>query len=771
MGGSKRRGFELFDLRSITAAVVLLWCHPAPGDVTLDGSLGPAGPLPGPDYQVSADLGQQQGGNLFHSFGRFRIESQESVTFQNPASVDNIVGRVTGGDVSDVDGTLRTEGPGGANLWLINPAGIVFGENASLEVQGSFYASTADYVRLGSDGRFAATEPNTTLLSSVPPSAFGFLTDNPAPISVESGFFSPPNANAPTGAVEGGLLVGADRTLALVGGDFVIHGGVLRAPGGRLQLASVGSPGEVMVTESGLDRAPIEQAGVIGILDASLLDAGGVGAGQIFIRAGRLVVANQSRIQTDTSGNRPGIGIDIWADHVEVTSSRIRSLTRGPGTSGTVKVRAKTINLIGSVIDTQSRCDGNAACGHALDVLIEADKIHLVDGGVIVSATFTDGNTGKVIVKAAEKLLISGFQSNITAQNLSRGGGGGGAVEIEASQLDVRAGFIGTTSQGCSIGPCGDAGSIRLVGNEIRLLEGGVISATTFDGGDGGAVVVNAKKSLSIEGHVVGSPLDISGIYSNTQVVGEQASIHGKGGDIAISTAQLVMQGGAISAESRCPGCGDAGNITIHADSLRLYGEEISTLSEQAGGGNISIESNKGLVTLVNSNIRSSVRSGDEDAGNILIKVPAVLTLVEQSRIEANTFGGKGGFIDIQADSVLQSRDSVITAEATAKTGIDGEVNVESPDVDVTAGLQTLPAVFLDATAILPTPCGERSQADVIRLVARPYERLPSSASALRVYLPNMPTTPETLQRDSEATGGPIPQRPKRPPSPCIEES
>ena len=116
----------------VTMTVVALSAY---GGVTLDGTLGPAGALPGPDYQIGADLGRQVGSNLFHSFGQFSINTGESATFSGPNSVSNIIGRVTGGDVSFIDGTLRSTIPG-ANLYLLNPAGVLFGEHAQLDVPG-----------------------------------------------------------------------------------------------------------------------------------------------------------------------------------------------------------------------------------------------------------------------------------------------------------------------------------------------------------------------------------------------------------------------------------------------------------------------------------------------------------------------------------------------------------------------------------------------------------------------------------------------------------
>src|SRR5262245_12303701 len=137
----------------------------AESPIATDGSLGvPAAEVGAgvdslgrpADYLIGADLGALSGDNLFHSFARFGIPTNETATFDGPASVKNVIARVTGGDPSNIDGTLRSTMPL-ADVWLMNPSGIVFGEHAQLDVPGSFHASTADCLGFeGSDDRFYA---------------------------------------------------------------------------------------------------------------------------------------------------------------------------------------------------------------------------------------------------------------------------------------------------------------------------------------------------------------------------------------------------------------------------------------------------------------------------------------------------------------------------------------------------------------------------------------------------------------------------------------
>jgi filamentous hemagglutinin family protein len=117
--------------------------------------------------------GARSGINLFHSFYQFNVGEGQSVYFHNPAGIENIISRVTGGSPSDIRGTLGVSG-GTANLFLLNPSGIIFGLNARLDVGGSFVATTANAIQFGTQGFFSSFDPNPLSLLTVNPSAFFF---------------------------------------------------------------------------------------------------------------------------------------------------------------------------------------------------------------------------------------------------------------------------------------------------------------------------------------------------------------------------------------------------------------------------------------------------------------------------------------------------------------------------------------------------------------------------------------------------------------------
>jgi filamentous hemagglutinin family protein len=232
--------------------------------------------------------GDRRGQNLFHSFGRFDIGATNTANFSNDSGLatSNIIGRVTGGQTSNIFGTIRTTNFGTANLFLLNPAGILFGQTAQLNVGGSFHATTADYIKLGTDGVIYADPAKASALSSAPPSAFGFLTANPGRIDVQAGNL--------TNAFSVLQVPPGDNKLSFVGGPVnvgppagVLRGGFVRAPGGRVNLVSVASAGEAAYDGSGFNVDSFQQLGQINITGGSIVDAKNV-----FIRGGDLAITS-----------------------------------------------------------------------------------------------------------------------------------------------------------------------------------------------------------------------------------------------------------------------------------------------------------------------------------------------------------------------------------------------------------------------------------------------------------------------------------------------
>ena len=263
--------------RLALSGLLLLWALLAVSQgavtsaITGDGTLGTTVTQSGRTYTIGG--GTLRGSNLFQSFERFSVGTGDTATFTGPAGTTNILNRVTGGQLSEIDGRLRST-IDGANLFLLNPSWVLFGPNASLDVRGSFHVSTADVLRFDNGATFSAHLGRESVLTVAPPAAFGFLGNTPSPITVQGS----------------ALRVPEGKALSIVGGDLQVTGNpvltsfgipTLGAQAGRIQLASVASPGEVGF--SPLELAPDLRAdgfarlGRLELSQGALLDVSGNG--------------------------------------------------------------------------------------------------------------------------------------------------------------------------------------------------------------------------------------------------------------------------------------------------------------------------------------------------------------------------------------------------------------------------------------------------------------------------------------------------------------
>ncbi|MCT7959706.1 filamentous hemagglutinin N-terminal domain-containing protein [Laspinema sp. D1] len=194
--------------------------------------------------------GTQSESNLFHSFQEFSLPTNTQVIFDNALDVENIFSRVTGSSISNIDGLIQVNGS--ANLFLLNPNGIVFGPNAQLNMGGSFLASTADRLNFADGTSFSTLPTETVPLLTVSLPVGLQMGPNPGKIIVQG----PGNNLTLTEPVRGSILREnrpnglqiQDKTLALIGGEVELIGGNLTAVGGQIELGSVGANSQVMLT-------------------------------------------------------------------------------------------------------------------------------------------------------------------------------------------------------------------------------------------------------------------------------------------------------------------------------------------------------------------------------------------------------------------------------------------------------------------------------------------------------------------------------------------
>ncbi|HVK57706.1 MAG TPA: filamentous hemagglutinin N-terminal domain-containing protein, partial [Candidatus Kapabacteria bacterium] len=278
--------------RGIAALALLFLSQEAAeciAQVVLDGKFGTSGALTGPQYQIPQEAGSVRGNNLFHSFQQFDLGANDVASFSGAANIQNILARVTGGNASSIDGTIRSE-ISGANFFFINPQGVIFGPNARVDVSGSFAFSSADYLKLADGARFVASlDADDSVLSTAPVSAFGFINSAPGSLQLQ----------------QTSLLANEGQKISLVGGEITLEGASVQAPGGDINVVAVSSPGEVPVNASYLNpagfAAAFPNAGAIGMSGGAKLDTSGEGGGRIVIRGGSLVV-DKSKIEANSLG-------------------------------------------------------------------------------------------------------------------------------------------------------------------------------------------------------------------------------------------------------------------------------------------------------------------------------------------------------------------------------------------------------------------------------------------------------------------------------------
>ncbi|HEU0223614.1 MAG TPA: filamentous hemagglutinin N-terminal domain-containing protein [Paracoccaceae bacterium] len=727
----------------------------AAGEIKTDATLGRAPlALPGPDYAIGPELGRIKGQNLFQSFEAFSLDSGERATFSGPDGIRNIISRVTGGQPSDIDGTIRST-IAGADFYLINPAGIAFGPNASLDLQGSFHVTTADELRLADGTHFSARDPSPSSLTVAAPQAFGFLDRSAGSIALEGS----------------NLTVAPDERVALVGGDVVMARASISlfdiARNGDVTLVAMSRSGAVAVADGRTSGAPNGEIRITGegrprngaFSDGINLSSFG-GGGAVRIRAGSLLVEG-AEIRADNADDDPGGAmIDIQADRISITSPAIQgpsdrlsgsvlaadafgngrggvinigggtivvsdgafisASTFGQGDAGAIRVEADRvlISSAGAEADefTGILSDaGRDAIGRGGEVRISAADLELRDGGEIRSSTFGAGNAGAVDVNAA-RLFISGdrsrglrqtgISSQVQAEALAADEttGAGGTLRVTAGVLELRAdGKIRSITESR-----GNAGTVIVEADQVTLLGGGQISSTARgeSTGQSGNVLLTASESISIFGQsdvFQGRVFPPSSVNASTESRRRDA---GAGGTVTVSAPVIrLADRGEIASEVFGGGDGGAAEIRF-VDLLEVDDAEITTKANTVNAGDIRI-SGQGVIDVRNDGQISSTVSQRESAGDAGdIDIRTGLLIVDAGRIQANGVRGQGGNIDIETDGLIRAPDGVI--QALSALGVSGTVVTSTPEVDLSGGLVVLEGALLDAASQLRERCGAR---------------------------------------------------------------
>jgi filamentous hemagglutinin family protein len=647
-------------------------CAFAQSNIVRDNTLGAESSVVTPNVNINGipseriDGGAIRGANLFHSFQKFNIDSGRGAYFTNPAGIENILSRVTGGNRSEIFGKLGVLG--NANLFLINPSGIIFGQNASLDVRGSFVGTTANAIGFGNRGFFSASNPETSSsLLTVNPDALLFNQIRAASIQ----------NNSVTG-----LRVPSARSLLLVGGDINMDGGGLYAFGGRVELGGSSGVGTIGLNGDGnnlsLSFPNSVERGDVSLSNGSRVDVIAGDGGSIAINARNIEMTGQSVL---LAGIESRLGSDnSKAGNIEVNATGAINLNNRSSINNLVLVEAS---------------------GQGGDVSISASTLQVEGGAGVITSTFGKGKAGNLTVDAQD-------------------------VQLTGTSDDGR--FPSGLSASAQPNSTGDAGDLTIKTNTLLVQDGAQVDASTFSEGKGGNLTVDAKDVQligesadrwfastlgAIAGrNSAGNAGDLA-IKTNTLLVRDGAGVNtstfgkGKGGNLRVDAQDVQLIG--ISANSQLPtalatyavpnSTGDAGDLTIKTNTLLVRdGAQVGASTFSKGkGGDLSVDAQDVQLIGTSSGLGASAQPNSTgDAGDLTIKTNTLLAR-DGAQVLASTFGeGKGGILTVDAkDMQLIGTSSGLFASAEQNsTGDAGDLTIKTNTLLVKDGAQVGTATF-----------------------------------------------------------------------------
>ncbi len=704
---------------------------PVVAQVTSDGTTNTTVNTSGNNFDILNGI--QKGNNLFHSFDKFSIPKSGSAVFNNSTDVMNIINRVTGGNISNIDGLIKSQG--NANLFLINPAGIIFGKNASLDIGGSFFGSTAESILFQNGFEFSALDKTDKPLLTVNVPVGLQMGNNPGAIEVNGSghnltaqdanftpYINPDNVNS--------LQVKPGKTLALVGGDIQLDGAILNVKTGRVELSSV-KDGIVNLNQNNQDfKSNIPQdsnGGNIQLSQKSLVDAG---AGSIAVNGSSVSIKDGSVLLVQNRGLQPAGDINVNAtESLKIngmsTDGKIRSglgnETLG-GSSGNINIVTPRLIIqngggIGSRTFTPAP-GGNISLN--VSELIEVNgfsEINPAASSVIASITFADGKSGDIIASTKQFSILN----SATVSAATFGNGDGGTINIDAQKLDVKGvgfGFFIDTNISTSAYGKGDAGNININTENLNMEGGAFVTTVSHNTGNAGSLTINATNSLQL----IGKDADGRATTINSNVRTNQPFQKlfnlpnvpsGDAGDITINTPFLSVADEAFVSVYNL-GSGDAGILKVNADLIKLDNlGNLSATTTLGEGGDISLQSQS--LQMRRGSFISTSAGGTGNGGNITINTDTLVAL-ENSDITANAENSFGGKVTINSEGIFgtqfrekQTDASDITASSELGAEFSGVVELNTPGIDPNSGITELPANLIDPSNQIVAGCAAQT--------------------------------------------------------------
>ncbi|OUC11735.1 MAG: filamentous hemagglutinin [Alkalinema sp. CACIAM 70d] len=673
---------------------------PTLAQVVPDGSLSTTVTATGQNFTINN--GNLVGGNLFHSFRQFSVPTSGSAFFNNALTVQNIFARVTGGTASNIDGLIKANGT--ANLFLLNPSGILFGPNASLNLGGSFLGTTASRVQFADGTEFSAVNSGTPLLTMS------------APIGLQMG-----NTAAPITVNGSQLKLSAKKTIALLGNNVTFNKGRVTIVDGHVSIGSAAPNNRVKLSVQPfeLDYSSVNQFNNITLSNASTINTSGLMGGAITLQGKAITLSQGSILASHTGGTSPGRGIYLKA-------SELVDLQGVPTSSANTAIAA------------HSQLSATAKGG---DVTIEAPYFRMTNGAAVDLRAIGAGDAGNIIIKAGQVDIVGEALNPVTKQRVGistlasntilGSSGRGGDIRIEATEVNIRDGAeLRASARGK-----GDGGNIHISADRLNVtgetataepafLTGITTSNREYATGKGGDIVLNVRKIAVLNGPGIRTGTYGEGASGNILVNADEVTIAGSsskgvssrffssangnynfnteqlislgqanGGDITFNVNTLnLLDGGRISTSTET--YGRSGKLSIQAQSVNIAGvsrtpaESLLYSLDATGPSGLSASStgpgHAGSVYLSTQNLQLSnqgeiVVSGQKlgDAGNIFIQANNV-RLDQAAKLRAEATAGSQGNINLTAKTLLLRHGSVITANA-AGTANGGNIILNAP--------------------------------------------------------------------------------------------
>jgi large exoprotein involved in heme utilization and adhesion len=656
---------------------------------------------------------------------------------------------------------LGVDGP--ANLFFLNPNGLIFGPNARLDVRGSFIGSTASGLQFGTQGDFNTTTPQPpSPLLTVKPSALLFT-------QMQAGGI----VNRARSTDRTGLTVPTGSSLLLIGGNILSDDGQLTVSGGRIELGGLAAPGTVALTNNddrwqvsfptGVQRSDITLSNegliantgglddiaitgrTITVANTPLLPVVLKGTGISGQRAGDLILNATGTVSFDYSNTQNnGLGnaiveetgrLSITAENISLKRTSLGSVA-GSSNRGTSLNASGTITLDGSFIEAGRNPQAGETSGN---IDITARNLTLTNGSSIsISGITTTNDVGKISLQVLDTLSLFGKSSITTSDNAS-----GGVLDRRSGDIEIQAGALFLNGQDNLISTFSNSsrpGNVQIQADTITV-NGGDIRSTSTGVADGGSIDIQTRVLSVMTGGSVATSSRGAGNSGNLSI-GASEAIEVKGNSpepIQLGDGSSAFVSSRLSASSL--GTGNAGTLTLNTGRLSVLDSAAITSGSSVSGraGDVTINAT-GLVEVAGSNdrIRSSITAtsqGTGDAGNIFIRANRlslrdggnVVTFTakenaidarvvvskpdETNRIAANAFTGRGGNISISTQALLGIRPSDVpidgqsTITASSQVGVQGQVTVNQPEVQPTQGAIELPTGLIDASDQIAQVC------------------------------------------------------------------